>query len=185
MNRLGGLEQPGRRAAGCVAPAENGVQIVRHQHVPVAGQILEMNEVISDPVAQAGFAVVENRVDGEEAEPIIDVDRRLDGCDELLLRRLGQEPAQPDQVPPVVLGGIGFLEVNLPVRLGLLAEVGEVGFHRAGAEGAVNVHRAKVMAVREVAVHDIVVRIQPVHRVAGNGGVCAIQADAHESGAAH
>ena len=179
--RLGGLEESCSGAAGCVAPAEYGVEVVGHKDMPVSGQVLEMDEVVADPVAQTGFAVVEERVDGKEAQPVVHIERFLDGCGKRLVRSFRQELAELDQVSPVVLGGVGFLEINLPIRLGLLPQVGEVGFHASGSDGAVNVHRAEVVIIRKVAVNHVVVCVGAIHGIAGHGGVGAIQVDVNQA----
>ena len=49
--RFGGSEKSGRGISGCVPPAKDGVKVVRGKDMPVAGQVPEMDEIVTDPVA--------------------------------------------------------------------------------------------------------------------------------------
>ena len=98
LGRFGGFEESRCRAARCVSPAKDCVQIVSHQHVTITGQVLKQDEIVSDAVTQAGFTIIKKRVDSEEAKPVVHVDRCFYGCDKFFLGCFGQEPAQPNQV---------------------------------------------------------------------------------------
>ena len=178
---LCGPEKSSRGAPCCVAPAKNGVEVVRNKDMPVCVQVFEMDEVIPDSVGQSGFPVVEKRVDSKKAQPVVDIQRCRDRCDKLLLRGFGQELAKLDQVPPVILGGVGFLEINLPIRFGILSQVGKVGLHAPRSHRAVNVHWAQVVETCKVAADHIVICIGAVHGISGHGGVCAIEPDTNQA----
>ena len=55
--------------------------------------------------------------------------------------------------------------------------VGKVGLHASASDGAVNVHRAKVMVIPKISVHHVVVCVCTVHGMSGYGGVSAVQSD--------